>query len=70
LLQQLLGLLEHQVLSRSEGDPLNAVSITARSRSRDSAGYRKQWAGAERFRPVIDGRLDGSAGADQLRRTH
>ena len=26
LLQQLLGLFEHQVLSRSEGDPLNAVS--------------------------------------------
>jgi hypothetical protein len=54
----------------ARGDPLNAVSITASSRSRDSAGYRKQRAGAERFRPVIDGRLDGSAGAGQLRRTH
>jgi hypothetical protein len=37
-LQQVLHLVEHQVVSRSEGDPLNAASITARSRGGDLLG--------------------------------
>src|ERR1700730_5232964 len=37
-LQQVLHLVEHQVVSRGEGDPLNAASITARSRGGDLSG--------------------------------
>jgi hypothetical protein len=46
-LQQLLHLLEHLVLSRSKGGPLNATSITAGTEAKTPLGRLEAAAGAD-----------------------